>query len=134
MCMARTVLTHSSCTGRHTAAMCGTHSTSPQQHTHSFTTDSAQPGLPAMPCCAVLCCAMLCQVDLSDSCVLTLSGAWQGQLGWDGWGVSGSSSSSVRDLVEAAVDKVRWWAEQCDRMQGAHTCDVYCIVAGEVTL
>lgn len=58
------------------------------------------------------------QVDLSDSCVLTLSGAWQGQLGWDGWGVPGSSSSTVRDLVEAAVDKVRWWAEQCDRMQG----------------
>jgi len=48
-----------------------------------------------------------------------LSGSWQGQLGWDGWGVPGSSSSSaVRDLVDGAVDRVRWWAEQCDRMQG----------------
>jgi hypothetical protein len=61
----------------------------------------------------------LLQVDLADSCVLTLSGAWQGQMGWDGWGVPGSSSSStVRELVDAAVDKVRWWAERCDRMQG----------------
>lgn len=64
-------------------------------------------------------CRPVLQVDLADSCVLTLSGAWQGQLGWDGWGVPGSSSSSaVRELVDAAVDKVRWWAEQCDRMQG----------------
>lgn len=58
------------------------------------------------------------QVDLADGCVLTLTGSWHGQRGWDGWGVSGSSSSAVRDLVDAAVDRVRWWAEQCDRMQG----------------
>jgi hypothetical protein len=62
--------------------------------------------------------ALLLQVDLADSCVLTLSGSWHGQRGWAGWGVSGSSSSSVRDLVDAAIDRVRWWAEQCDRMQG----------------
>jgi hypothetical protein len=63
--------------------------------------------------------SLLLQVDLADSCVLTLSGSWQGQMGWDGWGVPGSSSgSAVRELVDAAVDRVRWWAEQCDRMQG----------------
>lgn len=62
---------------------------------------------------------LLLQVDVADSCVLTLSGAWQGQMGWDGWGVPGSSSgSAVRELVDSAVDRVRWWAEQCDRMQG----------------
>lgn len=62
---------------------------------------------------------LLLQVDLADSCVLTLTGAWQGQMGWDGWGVSGSSSgSAVRELVDSAVDRVRWWAEQCDMMQG----------------
>lgn len=67
------------------------------------------------------CCWVWVQVDLADSCVLTLSGAWQGQLGWDGWGVPGSSGgSALRELVEAAVDRVRWWAEQCDRMQGGH--------------
>lgn len=57
-------------------------------------------------------------MDLADEGVMTLSGAWQGQSGWDGWGVSGSSSSTTRELVDAAVDKVRWWAEQCDGLQG----------------
>jgi hypothetical protein len=60
----------------------------------------------------------LLQVDLADSCVLTLTGVWQGQLGWDGWGVNSSSGSAVRELVDSAMDRVRWWAEQCDRMQG----------------
>lgn len=77
---------------------------------------------------------LLLQVDLADSCVLTLSGSWQGQMGWDGWGVPGSSSSSaVRDLVEVAVDRVRWWAEQCDRMQGEllvhFSCMRTCVLA-----
>lgn len=77
-------------------------------------------------CSACVDCLLVCvypllllQVDLADSCVLTLSGAWQGQTGWDGWGVPGSSSgSAVRELVDSAVDRVRWWAEQCDMMQG----------------
>jgi hypothetical protein len=58
------------------------------------------------------------QVDLQPQSALTLSGAWAGAAGWDGWGVSGSSSSTVRQLVEDALDRVRWWAEQSDSIQG----------------
>eukprot|EP00878_Enallax_costatus_P016283 GHUV01017080.1.p1 GENE.GHUV01017080.1~~GHUV01017080.1.p1 ORF type:complete len:410 (+),score=101.91 GHUV01017080.1:822-2051(+) len=57
------------------------------------------------------------QVDLHPSCVLTLSGVWRGIGEWDGWGPA-VDSSNARETAEAAVDKIRWWAEQCDHVQG----------------
>jgi hypothetical protein len=61
---------------------------------------------------------VLLQVDLHPHTVLTLPGVWQGTSAWQGWGPAPDSSSS-RDTAEAAADRVRWWAEQCDRLQGA---------------
>ncbi|WIA17309.1 hypothetical protein OEZ85_014174 [Tetradesmus obliquus] len=57
------------------------------------------------------------QVDLHPSTVLILPGVWQGSSAWHGWGPAPDSSSS-REAAEAAGDRVRWWAEQCDRLQG----------------
>lgn len=62
-------------------------------------------------------CALGLQVDLHPSTVLTLPGVWQGSSAWHGWGPAPDSSSS-REAAEAAADRVRWWAEQCDRLQG----------------
>jgi hypothetical protein len=57
------------------------------------------------------------QVDLAPSSVLTLPGVWQGLSDWQGWGQP-PDTSAARETAEAVLEQVRWWAEQCDMLQG----------------
>eukprot|EP00879_Flechtneria_rotunda_P013994 GHRR01014621.1.p1 GENE.GHRR01014621.1~~GHRR01014621.1.p1 ORF type:complete len:376 (+),score=113.27 GHRR01014621.1:168-1295(+) len=57
------------------------------------------------------------QVDMHPSTALVLPGVWQGVAQWDGWGPA-APPGAAREAAEAVQEKVRWWAEQCDRMQG----------------
>lgn len=90
----------------------------PLQHMHSLPR-SCSLGAPLAPFCnlGAPLCRPTTQVDLQPSSALTLPGVWQGVTAWDGWGPA-VDTSAARDSAEAAVERVRWWAEQCDHLQG----------------
>ena len=57
------------------------------------------------------------QVDLHPSTALVIPGVWQGSGAWQDWGPA-PEGSGVIDALAAAADRVRWWAEQFDTLQG----------------
>jgi len=58
------------------------------------------------------------KAQLHPRSVQALSGAWRGSGGFDGYGAAEGLLHGVKGAVEAAVDQVRWWGEQCDSLQG----------------
>ena len=59
------------------------------------------------------------QAQLHPNTPLTLPGAWQGLGDTQGFGGAAAlMRGASAEVVEAAADKLRWWAEGCDELQG----------------
>ncbi len=65
-----------------------------------------------------------------------LPGVWHGAGGFEGWGAGEGLVQGLKGAAENAVERLRWWGEQCDSLQGeAGSVDFgHCCAIGSVWL